>query len=437
MIDLKLLREKPDYVRAAYDRRGGVEGLGRAAELEARHRQLLAEIEGLRAEHNRANKAIGKTPPEQRPQAIAHAKAIGEKAEALEPELAQASAELDEIASYFPNLPHESVPDGLTENDNVVERTHGEKPDFDFEPRDHVELGETLGIFDSDRAAKASGSRFVYLTGAGVILELALVRFAIDYLTDHRFTPVIPPVLVRRQAMYGTGFLPAEEHEFYVSERDELFLTGTSEVALASMHADEILKESDLPIRYAGYSPCFRREAGTYGKDTKGLIRVHQFDKVEQFSFSHPDDSWDEFQAIRANQERILQNLEIPYQVLVMCAGDLGSAAAKKVDNEAWLPGAGRYLELTSASNTTDYQARRLRIRFRGAGAPHGEGSGSAGPHSGSEGTRLVHTLNGTACAVGRTIVALLENHQRGDGSVAIPEALQPYTGFKELNPIR
>ncbi|MDQ4058695.1 MAG: serine--tRNA ligase, partial [Actinomycetota bacterium] len=326
MIDLKLLREKPDYVRAAYDRRGGVEGLQRVMDLDAKHRQLLGEIEGFRAEHNRANKAIGRTPPEQRPQAIAHAKALGERAEALEPELAQVSAELDEIASYFPNLPHESVPDGLTENDNVVERTHGEKPDFDFEPKDHVELGEALGIFDSDRAAKASGSRFVYLTGAGVILELALVRFAIDYLTDHRFTPVIPPVLVRRHAMYGTGFLPAEEHEFYVSERDELFLTGTSEVALASMHADEILKESDLPIRYAGYSPCFRREAGSYGKETKGLIRVHQFDKVEQFSFCHPDDSWDEFQAIRANQERILQGLEIPYRVLVMCAGDLGSA---------------------------------------------------------------------------------------------------------------
>ncbi len=439
MIDLKLLREKPDYVRAAYDRRGGVEGLQRVMDLDAKHRQLLGEIEGFRAEHNRANKAIGRTPPEQRPQAIAHAKAIGEKAEVLEPELAQVSAELDEIASYFPNLPHESVPDGLTENDNVVERTHGERPDFDFEPKDHVELGEALGIFDSDRAAKASGSRFVYLTGAGVILELALVRFAIDYLTDHRFTPVIPPVLVRRHAMYGTGFLPAEEHEFYVSERDELFLTGTSEVALASMHADEILKESDLPIRYAGYSPCFRREAGTYGKDTKGLIRVHQFDKVEQFSFCHPDDSWDEFQAIRANQERILQNLEIPYQVLVMCAGDLGSAAAKKVDNEAWLPGAGRYLELTSASNTTDYQARRLRIRFRGTGStgPQDRG-GVAGPQErGADGVRLVHTLNGTACAVGRTIVALLENHQRGDGGVAIPEALQPYTGFKEITPVR
>jgi seryl-tRNA synthetase len=418
MIDFKLLRDRPDFVRAAYERRGGVEGLDRILDLDARHRELIAEVEQLRAEHNRANKAIAKSPPDERAATIEKAKAIGDKVEALAPELDRVAAELDEAAAHLPNLPHESVPDGLTEKDNVVERTVGERPEFDFEPKDHVALGEGLGIFDSDRAAKTSGSRFVYLTGPGVLLELALVRFALDYLMEHRFTPVVPPVLVRRQAMYGTGFLPTEEHEFYVMERDGLFLAGTSEVPLASMHSDEILGASALPIRYAGYSPCFRREAGSYGKDTKGLVRVHQFDKVEQFSFCHPDDSWDEFQAIRANQERILQSLEIPYRVLVMCAGDLGSAAAKKVDNEAWLPGAERYLELTSASNTTDYQTRRLQIRFKAEG-----------------GTRLIHTLNGTACAVGRMIVALLENFQRGDGSVGIPEALRPYTGFKEIKP--
>jgi len=429
MIDLRLLRENPEFVRASYDRRGGVEGLERIRELDARHRELLSEVERLRAEHNKANKAIGRTQPEQRAAAIADAKAIGEKAEALTPELERVGAELEEAAAHLPNLPHESVPDGLTEKDNFVERTVGERREFDFEPKDHVTLGENLGIIDSDRAVKTSGSRFVYLTGHGVLLELALVRFALDYLMEHRFTPVVPPVLVRRHAMYGTGFLPAEEHEFYVVERDGLFLTGTSEVPLAAMHSDEILNASDLPIRYAGYSPCFRREAGSYGKDTKGLIRVHQFDKVEQFSFCHPDDSWDEFQAIRANQERILQSLEIPYQVLVMCAGDLGSSAAKKVDNEAWLPGAGRYLELTSASNTTDYQARRLQIRFKGSPGPNG----SQGRQEG--GTRFVHTVNGTACAVGRMLVALLENYQRADGSVAVPEALQPYTGFKEIAP--
>jgi seryl-tRNA synthetase len=418
LIDLRLLRENPDVVKAAYDRRGGVEGLDQVVELDKRHRELLSQVEQLRAEHNKASKAIGIAAPEDRPAAIAGAKELADRIKSVEPELEAAAAELDKAASYLPNLPHESVPDGLSEDENVVEREHGEHPEFDFEPLDHVALGERLGIFDSERGAKTSGSRFVYLTGQGVLLELALVRFAVDFLLGRGFKPVVTPVLVRENAMYGTGFLPAEEHEFYKVERDELFLVGTSEVALASMHSDEILPESDLPVRYAGFSSCFRREAGTYGKETKGLIRVHQFDKVEQFSYTHPEDSWDELAAIRTNQEKILQALEIPYRVLVMCTGDLGSSAAKKVDNEAWLPGAGRYLELTSATNATDYQARRLGIRFRTGG-----------------GAQLVHTLNGTACAVGRTIVALLENHQQDDGSVTIPEALRPYTGFDELKP--
>ena len=418
MIDLRLLRENPDAVKAAYARRGGVEGLDQVVELDRRHRELLSQVEQLRAEHNKASKAIGMAAPEDRPAAIAGAKELADRIKSYEPELEAAVAELAKAASYLPNLPHESVPDGRSEDENVVEREHGERPVFDFEPLDHVALGERLGIFDAERGAKTSGSRFVYLTGHGVLLELALVRFVVDFLLGRGFQPVVTPVLVREHAMYGTGFLPAEEHEFYKVERDDLFLIGTSEVALAAMHSDEILAEPALPVRYAGLSSCFRREAGTYGKETKGLIRVHQFDKVEQFSFTHPDDSWDELATIRTNQEKILQALEIPYRVLVMCAGDLGSSAAKKVDNEAWLPGAGRYLELTSATNATDYQSRRLGIRFRTGG-----------------GTQLVHTLNGTACAVGRTIVALLENHQRGDGSVAIPEALRPYTGFDTLTP--
>jgi seryl-tRNA synthetase len=418
VIDLKLLRDEPDAVRTAYARRGGVEGLDRVIELDRVHRDLLRRVEDLRAEQNAASKAIGQAAPEERPAAIDKAKALSDEIKALEPDLERAHSALEEAAAYLPNLPHDSVPEGLTEDDNVVEREVGDRPDFDFEPKEHVELGEALGIFDSDRAVKTSGSRFVYLTGTGVLLELALVRLAIDFLVERGFKPVVTPVLVREHAMYGTGFLPAEEHEFYRVERDDLYLTGTSEVALAAMHADEILAEDSLPVRYAGFSSCFRREAGTYGKETKGLIRVHQFDKVEQFSFAHPDKSWDEYDSIQANQEEILQALELPYRVLVMCAGDLGAAAAKKVDNEAWLPGAGRYMEVTSATNATDYQARRLQVRFR-----------SGGP------TRLVHMLNGTACAVGRTIVALLENHQRADGSVSIPKALRPYTGFDELQP--
>jgi seryl-tRNA synthetase len=418
MIDLKLIREDPAAIKQAYARRGGIDALDRVVELDTRHRELLREVEQMRAEHNRASKGIGMANPDDRPTAIAEAKEIAERLKSLEPKLEQAAAELDETAAYLPNIPHESVPDGLSEGDNVVEREVGEHPRLDFEPRDHVALGDHLRIFDSERAAKTSGSRFVYLIGQGVLLEFALVRFALDLLVPLGFTPVIPPVLVRRHAMYGTGFLPADEHEFYYVERDDLYLTGTSEVGLAALHSNETLEAKKLPLRYVGFSSNFRREAGTYGKETKGLIRVHQFDKVEQFSYSHPDDSWDEFAAIRTNQEKILQALEIPYRVLVMCTGDLGAAASKKVDNEAWLPGASRYLELTSATNATDYQSRRLRIRFKG------EGRGG-----------LVHTLNGTATAIGRTIVALLENHQRADGSVAIPEALRPYTGFDALTP--
>ncbi|MEA2517064.1 MAG: seryl-tRNA synthetase, partial [Actinomycetota bacterium] len=412
MIDLKHLRDDPDAFRKGYARRGGVEGLDDVIQLNQRYRDLLSEVETVRAEQNRASKAIGQASPEERQAAIEDARTLVDRLKELEPELEQASSQLEEAAAFLPNIPHETVPEGSSEDDNVVEREVGEKPSFDFDPRDHVALGEGLGVFDAERGAKTSGSRFVYLTGQGVFLELALVRFALEHLNEHRFTPVIPPVLVRRHAMYGTGFFPADEHEFYTVERDELFLTGTSEVALAAMHSDEILETKDLPVRYAGFSPCFRREAGSYGKDTKGLVRVHQFDKVEQFSFAHPDDSWDEYAAIRTNQEKILQALEIPYRVLVMCAGDLGSSAAKKVDNEAWLPGAQRFMEVTSATNATDFQSRRLQVRFRDGGS-----------------TRFVHTLNGTACAVGRTIVALLENHQRGDGSVAIPKALQVYTG--------
>jgi len=418
MIDLRLLREDPSAVRQAYERRGGVDILDDVIELDRRHRDLLAEVEALRADQNRSSRAIGKASPEDRPAAIERAETIKQTIREREPELASIAEELERLLAQLPNLPHESVPPGRSEDENQVEREVGEQPSFDFEPRDHVALGELLGLFDSERAVRMSGSRFVYLTGAGAILHLALLRFALDFLVERGLTPVVTPVLAREHAMYGTGFLPAEEHEFYREERDDLYLIGTSEVALASLHAGETLQASQLPLRYAGISSCFRREAGSYGKDTKGLVRVHQFEKVEQFSFAHPDDSWDEFATIRANQERILHALEVPYRVVVMCGGDLGAPAAKKIDLEAWLPGGKRHLEVTSASNTTDYQARRLQVRFRS-----------------ERGNRLVHTLNGTACAVPRLMVPLLENHQRGDGSVAIPEALRPYTGFAEIRP--
>jgi seryl-tRNA synthetase len=278
--------------------------------------------------------------------------------------------------------------------------------------RDHVELGELTGAIDIERAARTSGSRFTYLLGPAVWLQWALVRYALDVVTERGFTPVIPPVLVREEAMYGTGFLPTDEAQIYVTREDDLYLVGTSEVPLASLHQDEILDPGQLPIRYAGYSTCFRREAGTYGKDTRGMFRVHQFDKVEMFEFVHPDRSSEEHLNLLAIQEQILQELAIPYRVVDIPTGDLGASAARKFDCEGWLPGQGRYRELTSCSNTTDYQARRLRCRFR----PAGGGS-----------PRPVHTLNGTATAVGRTLIAIMENFQRADGSIEVPEALRAF----------
>jgi seryl-tRNA synthetase len=279
-----------------------------------------------------------------------------------------------------------------------------------------VELGELHGFLDIERAAKVSGSRFGYLMGPMVRLELALVQLAFDRLEPHGFVPVVPPVLVREEALFGTGFFPGDREQVYAIEADDLYLVGTSEVSLAALHADEILDAEALPLRYAGFSTCFRREAGTYGKDTRGIFRVHQFDKVEMFSFCHPDSSGDEHDFLLAREEELAQALGLPYRVVNVAAGDLGSSAAKKYDIEAWLPGQGRYREITSTSNTTDYQARRLKIRYRA-----------------DDGNQLVHTLNGTAIAVGRWLIALVENHQQPDGSILVPEPLQPYLGFDRI----
>jgi len=297
----------------------------------------------------------------------------------------------------------------------------GEPPVFAFEPRDHVALGELLGVLDTDRGARTSGSRFVYLLGDLVLVQFALVRHTLDILVEQGFLPVIPPVLVREEAMYGTGFLPTDEVNIYVTTEDQLYLVGTSEVPLAAFRMGEILDEGDLPLRTAGYSTCFRREAGTYGKDMGGMFRVHQFDKVEMFSFCRPEDSWDEHELLLSIEERIVANLELPYRVVNTAAGDLGGSAAKKYDIEAWLPGQGRYRELTSCSNCTDYQARRMQTRVR-----RSDGS-----------IEVLHTLNGTATAIARTLIAILENHQREDGSVGLPAALHPYLpgSIRELTP--
>ena len=335
----------------------------------------------------------------------------------LEAQLSQVDERIDTLLPTLPNLPDPTAPEGETEDDAEVVREVGERTQFDFEPRDHLDLGVSLGVIDMESASRASGSRFAYLKGELVLIELALVQFALAKLGERGFEPVSPPVLVREEPLFWTGFLPTDRAQIYEVTADELFLIGTSEVPLAALHADEILAESDLPIRYAGFSTCFRREAGAAGKDTRGIFRVHQFDKVEMFSFTHPDRSGEEHELLLALEEEIFQELGIPYRVVNIPVGDLGASAAKKYDCEAWLPGQQRYRELTSTSNTTDFQARRLNVRYRSTGgAP-----------------RHVATLNGTAVAVGRTLIALIENGALQDGSIAVPEVLHPWGSPRAL----
>jgi seryl-tRNA synthetase len=419
VLDLKLIRDDPQMVRESLARRGpGVaDDVDRLLELDAARRSLVTEVDGLRAEQKRRGKEVARAAPERRAEALAGLKDLSDRIDGTEERLRRVEGELNDLLARVPNLPDPSVPIG-GEDDAVELYRVGTVPELGFPPRDHLELGELLGAIDVARAAKVSGARFGYLTGPGALLEFALVRFAIDRLTSAGFVPVVPPVLVRREAMYGTGFLPTDEQQIFRIPDDDLYLAGTSEVPLVSYHADEILDPGSLPRRYVGFSTCFRREAGSYGKDTRGIFRVHQFDKVEMVSFVLPEASAEEHELLLAREEEILQALEIPYRVVNIAAGDLGGSAAKKYDCEAWIPSQGAWRELTSTSNCTDYQARRIGCRVREPG-----------------GNRPVHTLNGTAIAVGRTIIALLENHQRQDGSVHLPDALQSYLGTEVIEP--
>jgi len=412
MLDIKKIREDPEPFRAALARRGIPERVDELLAADAKRRELTTRVEDLRAEQNKASKAIGRAQGDEKQQLIAQVATVSADLKTSEPELADAEAMLTSLLAATPNVAHESVPDGLTDEDAVeIRRNHDQPPTFDFEIRDHVALGELLGVLDIERAARTSGSRFVYLMGDIVLLQFALVRSALDILVEKGFMPVIPPVLVREEALYGTGFFPGDEAQIYKMAEDDLYLVGTAEVPLAALHMGEILDESQLPLRYAGYSSCFRREAGTYGKDMGGMFRVHQFDKVEMFSFVTPETSWDEHDYLVSVEEAIIGKLELPYRIVNIPVGDLGAPAAKKYDIEGWLPGQQRYRELTSCSNTTDYQARRLQARVRRT-----DGS-----------VEILHTLNGTATAVGRTLIAILENHQRADGTVEIPEHLWQY----------
>jgi seryl-tRNA synthetase len=417
VLDLKRIREDPDGVSAALARRDEslAAVVGEVLQADEQWRAATTAAERLRAEQKARSEEFGaaKARGEEAPQLRAAMQELSAQVKQATEQAAAARRRLDELVARLPNLPDATAAGGP--GDEEI-RTVGEPPSLSFQPRDHLELAGSM--IDMDRAANLSGSRFAYLKGDLVMVELALVGWVLAKLRQKGFEPVIPPVLVRERALYGTGFLPDTEQQIYELPQDELFLLGTSEVALASLHDSEIIDAERLPLRYAGFSPCFRREAGAAGKDTRGIFRVHQFEKVEMFSFVAPEQSPDEHERILAIEEEILGELNLPYRVVNIAVDDLGSSAAKKYDCEAWLPSQGRYRELTSCSNTTDYQARRLNIRMRA-----------------DKRMQTPHTLNGTAVAVGRTIVALLENGQQADGSVELPAVLVPYGAPARLGP--
>jgi seryl-tRNA synthetase len=393
VIDLRAARSDPERFRAGVARKGSADAFDELLDVDARWRELVPRVDELRARQ----KIQGKPSPEQ----VEELKQVKEDLRRLEDEQSALASERDRLLLLVPNPPHESVPDGDREEDAEEIRRVGEPADLP-DPKDHLALGR----FDMDRAAQISGSRFGFLVGDVALIALALYRFALARVIEHGYRPVIPPVLVREQAMYGTGFFPAEEFEIYSIPSDDLYLIGTSEVPLAGLHMNEILAEDALPLRYSAFSTCFRREAGAAGKDTRGMFRVHQFNKVEMFAYTRPDESWDEHERLLAIEEEIVQALGLPYRVINIAAGELAASAAKRYDIEAWFPSQGRYRELTSCSNTTDYQARRLQARVRGP-----------------RGVEPVHTLNGTA-ATDRFALAILENYQREDGSVEVPAPL-------------
>ena len=419
MLDIKFIREHPEEVREGCRKKGVGFDLDRLLEVDERRRRALMEVEGLRSQQKRVSKEIYQKKGEAaRTEEIDTMRNLKAQLRESEKELSPIEDEYYALMRMIPNPPLPEVPEGRDEAENVVIREVGERPKFDFAPRDYMNIAEELDIIDTKRAAKVSGSRFGYLKGDSVLLEFALVQLALDILTQEGFIPLVPPVMLNHKAMDGMGYLTRGGSEVYQVEKDDLYLVGTSEQSIGAMHMDEILDLGDLPRRYVGFSTCFRREAGSYGKDTKGILRVHQFDKVEMFSFCEPENSREEHDFILAMEEKFVGILGIPYRVVQMCSGDLGDPAADKRDIECWMPAMGEYRETHSCSNCTDFQARRLNVRYRAR-------------EGGSGGTKLrfVHTLNGTACAVGRMIIAIIENFQQADGTVLVPDVLRQYMG--------
>ena len=424
MIDIELIRSNPEYVKERLATRDKElpELVDKVLELDKKRREIIKKLDELRRERNELSKQIGilKREGKDTTEIQNRVKSLKVEIDKLEEELRKVEEELKNTLLWIPNLPHPSVPVGEDENDNVEIRRWGEPRKFDFEPKPHWELGEKLGILDFKRGAKLSGSRFTVIKGWGARLERALINFMLDLHTKKGYKEVCPPHLVRPEILVGTGQLPKFEEDLYKCERDELYLIPTAEVPLTNLHRDEILKEEELPIYYTAYTPCYRREAGAYGKDIRGIIRQHQFDKVELVKIVHPDTSYEELEKLTRDAEEVLQLLELPYRVVELCTGDLGFSAAKTYDIEVWFPSQNRYREISSCSNCEDFQARRMNTRFK---------------DSKTGKNRFVHTLNGSGLAVGRTLAAILENYQQEDGSVVVPEALRDYVGTDVIKP--
>ena len=423
MFDLKFIRENKELVKKAIQNKNESLNLDELLELDEKRREVISSVEELKRQRNLSNQAIALLKKEKRDaQAeIEKMREVSEKISSLDNSLKEIESEIDSLLLRVPNIPHSSVPVGFDENSNVVVKEWGELPKFDFEPRAHWEIGELLGILDLARGAKLSGSGFYALTGKGALLERGLINFMLDLHTkEHGYREVWPPFMVNRASMTGTGQLPKLEEDMYLCEKDDLFLVPTAEVPVTNLHRDEILKAEELPIYYVAYTPCFRREAGSYGKDTRGILRVHQFDKVELVKLVRPENSYDEHEKLVTDAEEVLQLLKIPYRLRLLCTGDLSFAAAKCYDIEAWAPGVKKYLEVSSCSNYEAFQARRIGIKFK------------PDPKSKPE---YVHTLNGSGVALARTVAALLENFQTEKGAVIVPEALRPYLGgLKEIS---
>lgn len=420
MLDIRFVRENVDKVRDALRKRNYEVSLDEFLEDERERRNILKETEELRNRRNVVSEEIGRLKRQKHDaeDLVKEMKGVSDRIKSLDEKLNEFDEKGKSFILNLPNIPHESVPLGKDETENVIVRTWGEPKKFDFPPLNHWDIAEMHGIIDFDRASKIAGARFALMKGAGAKLERALMNFMLDLNTSKGYTEVFPPILVNRESMTGTGQLPKFEAELFRTADPEFYLIPTAEVPVTNIHRDEILQEKDLPLYYTAYTPCFRREAGSYGKDTRGLIRQHQFNKVELVKFVKPEDSYDELEKLTGNAEDILQKLGLPYRVVALCTGDLGFSASKTYDLEVWLPGQQRYREISSCSNFEDFQARRANIRFK---------------RDGKKGTEFVHTLNGSSLAIGRTVVAILENYQQKNGSIVIPEELRLYMGIEVI----